>query len=286
MADGTSPPKGWLIAGFVLLALSLASCGAGGFACSRFVSDLGNAASESGSSAFGEVTTFSASSDVGGLVLATSANPDCVGEDSQGRSISFNSPGAGTSGTVTSGQNSYDLAYSFDTIEGESYTIVCEGGGSSSASGRYLVITVPSLGSVGVGIGGFFSGAFLALLGVISLIVGLVRRSGWKKRNGGAVPAANYAAPAPGGFAPPPPGGIAPPTGDGYPPVPGAVPPAPGAPPAAPTPPPAAPPAAPPPPPAAPPAAPPPPAPAPPVQPPAPPAPGAPPSAPPPPPPA
>ncbi len=259
MADGTSPPKGWLIAGFVLLALALASCGAGGFACSRFVSDLGNAASESGSSAFGEETTFSASSDVGGLVLATSANPDCVGEDSQGRSIQFNSPGTGTSGTVSSGENSYDLAYSFDTVEGESYTIVCEGGGSAGASGRYLVITVPSLGSIGLGVGGFFSGAFLALLGVICLIVGLVRRSGWKKRNGGgAVPATSYAAPAAGGFAPPPPGGFAPPPSDGYPPAPGAVPPAPAAPPVAP---PAAPPAAPPPPPAAPPAAPPPPAP-------------------------
>jgi hypothetical protein len=251
VADGTSPPKGWLIAGFVLLALALASCGAGGFACSRFVSDLGNAASESGSSAFGEEPTVSASSDVGGLVLATSANPDCVGEDSQGRSIQFNSPGTGTSGTVSSGENSYDLAYSFDTVEGESYTIVCEGGGSAGASGRYLVITVPSLGSIGLGVGGFFSGAFMALLGVICLIVGLVRRSGWKKRNGGgAVPATS--------FAPPPPGGFAPPPSDGYPPAPGAVPPAPGAPPVAP---PAAPPAAPPPPPAAPPAAPPPPAP-------------------------
>ncbi len=244
MADKASPPKGWLIAGFILLALSLASCGAGGFACSRFISDLGNAASESGSSAFGEQSTFTASSDTGGLVLSTSANPDCVGEDSKGNPISFNDPGT-TSGSVSSGETTYDLAYGFDTVAGETYNIVCDGP-SGGSSGRYLVITVPSFGAVGLGVSGIFGGAFMALLGVIFLIVGLVRRSSWKKRNAqGVPPAGGYGVPPAGGYAPPPgqPGAMPPPAAPPPPAPPVAPPPAP---PTAPPPP--APPTAPPPP--------------------------------------
>jgi len=253
MADGPKPPKGWLIAGLVMLGLALASCGAGGFGCVSFVNQIATAAEESGSTALGEETTFSASSDNGGLILASVASPDCTGEDSNGNRIQFTSPSAGTTGNVTSGENSYDLAYQFDTVEGESYTLRCEASGESSLSdGRYLVITVPSLGGVGLSVGAIFGGVGFAVLGVIFLIIGLVRRSGWKKRNG---PGPGGATGVPSGYAPPPPGagGFPPaappppaPAPDGFPPAPAAPP----APPAAPPAPPAAPPA----PPAAPPA--------------------------------
>lgn len=247
MADGPTPPKGWLIAGLVMLGLSLASCGAGGFGCVSFVNQIATAAEESGSTALGEETTFSASSDNGGLILASVPSPDCTGEDSNGNRIQFTSPSAGTTGNVTSGENSYDLAYQFDTVEGESYRLICESPGESSlADGRYLVITVPSLGGVGLSVGAIFGGVGLAVLGVIFLIVGLVRRSGWKKRNG---PGSGAATGMPPGYAPPPPGAAPPPPApapapDGFPPAaPPAPPMAPPAPPAAPPAPPAAPPA-------------------------------------------
>lgn len=228
MADGPKPPKGWLIAGLVMLALSLASCGAGGFGCYSFINSIAKAAEESGSTPLGEETTFSASSGNGGLILASVANPDCTGEDSNGNRIEFTSPSAGTSGNVTSGSDSYDLAYQFDTVEGESYTLICEASGESSLSdGRYLVITVPALGGIGLSAGAIFGGIGFAVLGVIFLIVGLVRRSGWKKRNG---PGSGAATGMPPGYAPPPPGGAPPPPA----PAPGGFPPPPAAPPAPP----------------------------------------------------
>lgn len=244
MADGPKPPKGWLIAGLVMLGLALASCGAGGIGCASFINSIAKSAEESGSTPLGDETTFSASSDSGGLILSSVANPDCTGEDSNGNRIQFTSPSASTSGNVTSGDTSYDLAYQFDTVQGESYTLRCEASGESSLSdGRYLVITVPSLGGVGLSVGAIFGGVGFAVLGVIFLIVGLVRRSGWKKRNG---PGSGAATGMPPGYAPPPPGAAPPPPApapDGFPPAaPAAPPPAPPAPPAAPPAPPTAPP--------------------------------------------
>ncbi len=251
MADGTKPPKGALIAGLVMLALSLAACGAGGAGCASFVNDIASLASETGSSAFGSPVEFTATSGNGAIVMSTTSDLQCTGEDASGSPISFSAPPSGSSGSLDSGSETYNLEQFFETTEGTTYTVTCEGASSFSSDGRYLVVPFPGFGSLGLGAAGIGLGMVLAVLGLIFLIVGLVRRSSWKKRN--AAPAA-YAPQA--GYAPPPGGG-------GYPPppaAPGAVPSAP-PPPAAPTPPSAPPPPAAPPPPSAPPppAAPPPP---------------------------
>jgi len=245
VADGTKPPKGALVTGFVLLALALASCGTGGFACTKFVSDLGNLASETGSSAYGETVDFTATSDNGAIILTTDASAKCEGTDESGSPITLEAPPSGTSGSIDSGSDSYDLNLFFETTSGTGYSVTCDSSSSVSA-GRFLVLPFPGFGSLALGAGGIGGGALFALLGVIFLIVGLVKRSGWKKRNAAGATVGAYAAPSTFGT-PPPPG------------VPPAAPPPPGPPPAAP--PPQGPPPAAPPPPGPPPAAPPPPGP-------------------------
>ena len=275
MADGPKPPKGWLIASVICFVLALGGCGTG---IAGVATIAGVASDIATTTPFGESTSFKSESDTGALVLLTQ-EADCSGQDGSGNAISFKTP----SGNINADANgkSFDTARTFDTVKGETYELTC--GSSDQSSGEFTVLKLPGFpgglgGLVAALAGGFLGGGLFFILAVIFLIVGLVKRSGWKKRN--AAGGAPGAPGAPGAY-PPPPGGAVPPAPPGYPPAPGQVPapgqqapaappapggfppppaqpapggfppppPAPGAPPAPPSAPPTAPPTAPPPPP-------------------------------------
>ncbi len=254
MADGPKPPKGWLIASLVFLLLAFAGCGGGVAGCGSFANDLKSAVGQTGEARLGDQTTFTATGSVGAIMTTSRASVRCQGIDSAGNAVKFSAPPSNTSGNVTSGDKSYDVAFSFDTKSGESYTVRCA---SEDGEGVYVVVPFPGFTAIVAGVAGVAGGVMLFVLSMICLLVGLVKRSGWKKRNGpgamppgpigfnpGAPPApAGYspapgaapAPPAPGGYAPPPsappaPGGYAPPPS--APPAPGGYAPAPPAPPA------------------------------------------------------
>jgi len=247
MADGSKPPKGWLIAGLVFLLLALAGCGGGALGCRSFVSDLQDAVDQGGRTPDGESSTFTAPGPVG-AIFATRADTTCEGTDDKGSSMQLKTPGNNTEGTFTSNGETFKLSYVFDTVEGRTYTVTCT---SPSGDGQFVLIPFPGFSSLFAGIGGIAGGVLAFLIGVICLIVGLVKRSGWRKRNQGqpgVAGAGAAAAPAgypsyQGGYAPPPaPGGFPPPPGATPPPgapstpssVPPSVPPAPGGSPPAP----------------------------------------------------
>lgn len=209
MADGTKKPKGWLIASLVCFLLAIAGCGTtvvvGFGALSSLADDIVN------STPMGQETTFDATSGGVAGVLLTS-NTVCEGQNDAGNPINFEEFGADT--TVSSGNQEYTELQTFDTTEGTTYTIVC----GSEGGGEYTVIQLPSIFSSALGLGllggGFIGSGLLFLLAIIFLIVGLVKRSSWKKRNqGGGAPPYGQAQPGgyqPGGQTPPPPGGYQP----------------------------------------------------------------------------
>ncbi len=215
MADGPKPPKGWLLTGVVFLLLSLAGCGGGAMGCGAFVSDLQKSVDQGGETPLGESTTFTASGSKAAILTTAAASTDCEGVDGDGNAISFQSPGSGTSGNVTTDGRDFDLSSIFDTENGQSYTLTCS---SVSGTGSFLVVPFPGFTALFAGIGAIATGVLLFMIGIICVIVGLVKRSGWKKRHGGGsampVGVAGAAPPPPGGFnpgaAPPPPGGPAP----------------------------------------------------------------------------
>ena len=236
MADGPKPPKGWLIAALVFFLLAFAGCGGGTLGCASFGNDIQRSVDEGGQTALGESSTFTATG-TKGAILSTAVGTTCEGSDSAGNAMSFESPGSNTSGNVSADGESFDLSFIFDTSSDETYTVTCTSPGASDVAGGtgdYLVVPFPGFTSLIVGIGAVAAGGFALVLAVICLIVGLVRRSGWKKRNGSAVTVSTGGqVPPPGGF-PPPPGGAAQPgygtppaPGYGTPPPPGQVPPAP-----------------------------------------------------------
>lgn len=227
MADGPKAPKGFLIAGIICLVLALGGCATGIVGVSTIASVAGDIAT---TTPFGESTSFTAASDVGALVLLTQ-EADCTGMDGAGNDIVFDTPG----GTFTAEANgeSFNAAKTFDTVDGESYELTC--GGEVTSTGSFTVLKLPAfpggIGGLAAAIGGgFLGGGLLFVLGVIFVIVGLVKRSGWKKRNGPGAPSVSGGGPVPpppGGYVPP--GPAAPPAPGGYSPTPGpAVPPPPG----------------------------------------------------------
>lgn len=254
MADGPKPPKGWLTAGIVFLLLALAGCGGGALGCRSFVNDVQGAVNGSGTTPMGRSTSFVAPGSYA-AVLATGIGATCEGTDGAGNAIRFKAPGSGTSGSFKSNGRNYDLSYVFDTTKGQRYTVRCTADTSATTSvgdAVFLVVPFPGLSGIIIGAGGVAGGVLCFVIGGICLIVGLVKRSGWKKRHGGGggtvaftppppAPGGAPTAPPPGGFtpaAPPMPGGFtpgAPPT-PGVPPVQG-TPPAPGGYPASPPPP-------------------------------------------------
>lgn len=206
MADGTKAPKGWIIAGVIFLLLGLGGCAtafAGVASLASLADDVTN------TQPYGEVTSFTSDSNAGALVLLTS-DAECSGVDGTGAAIEFSVPGGNF--TVDTGQESFNNARSFDTVQGETYELRC-GDPLGATTGSYTVLRLPSILSGAVGAlvlaGGGLGGALFLLLGVIFLIVGLVKRSKWKKSRAGMVGTMPPSG-APGGFGapPPPPGGV------------------------------------------------------------------------------
>lgn len=223
MADSTKAPKGALIAGVVLLLLSFGGCGIGCVSFTGFIGDLANVVEGTNSTPMGTPTQLRAEGDAA-VILTSTSSATCQAQDSGGNAVTLDEPGAGTTGTVeTTDGVSLDFAYSFDTDANETYDVVCTDEISGSG-GEYVVVPFPGFSKIATGLGGLGGGFVLFLLGVIFLVVGLVKRSRWKKSGMGG-PA--MAGSAPQGFAPPPPGGaVPPPPGGGFtPPAPGQAPP-------------------------------------------------------------
>ena len=176
------PPKGSLITGIILLLLALSSCGVGGLSCVSFASSFADILTGASTVALGETTSLEAESSTG-VVATTSVDVVCEAEDENGSRVTFAEPTTGSNGEFTSGSDTFTFVYSFDTNPGSSYNVVCAG--SEFSEGQYAVSSFPGFGKLGVGFAGFLSGFFLTFLGLIFLIVGLVKRSRWKKRQVG-----------------------------------------------------------------------------------------------------
>jgi hypothetical protein len=243
MANGNKAPKGWLIAAFVFLLLGLGGCGLGAVSTAGFVDDVGD--SIVSPTPYGEVVDFTGTGD-DALIMASDGRADCTITDESGRSLR---PSSLDTTTEVEAEGLVDVG-TFDTVDGERYEVLCDG----AAGGEFTVISI-DLSTIGLMVGGLLGGGFFLFLAFVCFIIGLVRRSSWKKKqrtgggNGGYTPPApgGYAPPAPGGYGtppapggygtPPPPGGQQSQPGWGSPPAPGQQPPAPdqpgwGAPPA------------------------------------------------------
>lgn len=219
--DPNKPPKGLLIAGIVLLVLGLGGCGYGCTSVVGLVDDITDVASGSSTVAFGQTTTLE--SDAGGaVILASSADPNCEVVDDSGNPVELQAPSAGTSASIesTSGET-LDLEYFFDTESGVVYQVTCQDA-LEGGSGEFVVVGL-DLGKILTGFVGLGAGALFFIIGLILLIVGLVQRSRWKKRQGPGAPMG-----APGGYSPPPPGGYGGYSPTGGAPAPGTTPPPPG----------------------------------------------------------
>ncbi len=248
MADGTTAPKGALITGLVLLLLAFGGCGYGCVSGVGLFSDVADAISSANTTPLNQPTTLRATGD-NGLILTSSSSALCAVRDPNGNDVSIQEPGAGTTGTLEVDGQQLDLSFVFDTTPGTTYDVIC-GDEAGTSTGEYAVAPIPSLGAVGGLFAGIAGGFGLFILGAIFLIVGLVKRSKWKKNhtgspgNGMGGPAGYAAPPAPGAVMPPPPGSVSPgaappppmppaPTAPqppaGPPPMPGAAPPMPGA---------------------------------------------------------
>ena len=254
MADPTKPPKGFLIAALVFLLVWLAGCGVGCGGLIVGVKNLVDNASDAETAAVGEPFEFTANDSQAAIFTSSSATRcQVLGPDGP---VSVESPD-GASGSFESGGRDFELDFTFDTDDGASYDVDCVG-----PQGSEFVVIGFSLGflaflsAAGIGAVGF-------VLGVIFLIIGLVRRSRWRKEQSsmqfpatippgygqapppgygqapaGQVPPPVQASP-PGGYGapaapadqpppyapPPPPGGYPPPPPSGTPPPPTAPPP-------------------------------------------------------------
>ena len=214
IAQPKSKPKGALIAALVFLLLGIAGCGFAAVKTVPYISDIVDFVSDLDQVAsvrpMGEPVSFTSTGEDGIALLSGEAV--CTGEGPSG-AVNFERYEAfGPGTTVELGGVTMDGYILFDTESGADYTITCGAGGR----GGYVATTAPSFlvdGAPGFlgGIGAGLAGSFFVLIAIILLIVGLVQRSSWKKRNQG---------PQPGQF----------PTQQGGPPPPGqaAAPPAPG----------------------------------------------------------
>jgi len=212
MADGTTAPKGALIAALICIALGLASCGFAGVTTVPYVRDLADFVSDVGGSfssePMGESLTVTAGGPDGIVLMSTEA--ECTG-DGGGKPVSFEEYNAfGTGASVDLGGVDMAGYRLFDTDEGETYTISCGPG----LDGRFVAATAPNFlidgaGSFVFGIAAAFAGAFLFVIGIVLLIVALVQRSGWRKRNQGPPQSPQHPLPG-GGFPQPPPSNVPP----------------------------------------------------------------------------
>ncbi|MFV0317689.1 MAG: hypothetical protein ACK5O2_12110 [Microthrixaceae bacterium] len=181
-------PKGALIAALVFLVLGIAGCGYGAAKIVPFFSDAVEFFTDLDQVArvtpMGEPITFTSAGTDGIALLSGEAV--CTGESAGGdvRFQPYESFGSTTSFEL--GGVSMDGYILFSTESGSEYTITC----GSAGSGSYVATTAPNFlidGATGLatGFGAGLFGGFCILVAIILLIVGLVQRSGWKKRNQG-----------------------------------------------------------------------------------------------------
>jgi hypothetical protein len=211
MADSTKAPKGALITGLVLLLLAFGGCGYGCVSFTGFIGDVSDAIDSASTTPLNQPTRLAATSEAA-VILTSTGTARCRVTDQSGTEVTLEDPGAGTSGSLTVNGETLDLSSAFETNEGTTYDVIC-GDEAGTLTGSYAVAPIPGLSALaGIGIG-VASGFGLFLLGAIFLIVGLVKRSKWKKQRNaggfsGGAPAQGYAPPPPGtGAVPPPPGG-------------------------------------------------------------------------------
>jgi hypothetical protein len=221
MADGTKAPKGALIAGLVFILLAFGGCGYGCVSLTGFVGDIGDAIDSANTTPLNTATTLRATGEAG-IILTSDSTAVCLVADPSGAEVTVDEPAAGTSGTLDVNGETLDLAYTFETVAGTTYDVVC-GDEAGTLTGNYAVAPIPGLGKLGGIAAGAAAGFVFFFIGLLLVIIGLVKRSKWKKNRG------VVGTPPPGGFtAPPPPGGaVPPPPGGGLPPQPGAAPPPP-----------------------------------------------------------
>lgn len=181
---GPSPtkrrPKWALIVALVLFLLGIGGCAGGLIAGVGAVSSLADDVART--TPMGESTTFEATGGGKAGVLLTSTAV-CEGSSDDGDAIRFDEFSGTT--TVDTGDEQFNDLLTFDTVEGRTYTLTC----GSSGGGEYTVLQLPSIFTTGWGIalvgGGIVIGAVSIVLAIIFLIVGLVQRSNWKKKNQG-----------------------------------------------------------------------------------------------------
>lgn len=215
MADSTKAPKGALITGLVLLLLAFGGCGYGCVSFAGFATDVADAIDSASTTPLNQPTRLAATSEAA-VILTSTSTARCRVTDDRGAEVTLQDPGAGTTGELTVNGETLDLSSAFETTEGRTYDVIC-GDEAGTLTGSYAVAPIPALSTLAIGFGGLGGGFVLFLLGAIFLIVGLVKRSKWKKQRDaggfGGAPAQGYAPPPPGtGAVPPPPGaGFTPP---------------------------------------------------------------------------
>ena len=204
MADGTKAPKGALVAGLVFILLAFGGCGYGCVSLTGFVGDIGDAIDSANTTPLNTATTLRATGDAA-IILTSDATALCLVADPSGAEVTVDEPAAGTSGSLDVNGETLDLAYTFETDAGTTYDVVC-GDEAGALTGNYAVAPIPGLGKLGGIAAGAAAGFGFFVIGLLLLIIGLVKRSKWKKNQGVG------GTPPPGGFtAPPPPGGAMPP---------------------------------------------------------------------------
>lgn len=238
MADRTSAPKAALVTGLVFILLAFGGCGYGCATFVGFASDLVDTLEGARTTPVGQPTTFTAPGEAA-MIFTTSAATDCR-VDGPG-SIDLQGPPAGTDSNVQLNGRDLTFRYVFETVEGSDYQVIC-GDEISGGGGEYIVAPFPGFTRLVTGVAGLGVGALFFVIGAILVIVGLVRRSKWKKAQGpgvggyGPPPSGGYGPPPSGGYGPPPSGGYGPPPSGPSAPPPGSTPPPPGSPPAGPPP--------------------------------------------------
>lgn len=133
------------------------------------------------------------------------STPTCTVEGPNGSVSVSNTSTASTS----SGGSKFESLGTFDTKNGENYSVTCEGSGSDGFVVTNLPISRVALAAALTF--GSFAGFFFFFIGVVLLIAGLVARSNWKKRQPGGPGAPGAAFGQPAGAYPPTAGTVPPP---------------------------------------------------------------------------
>ncbi|MGI9577034.1 MAG: hypothetical protein ACR2OH_02410, partial [Microthrixaceae bacterium] len=192
MANASTKPKGALVAAVVCLVLSLAGCGYAAVSSGALLLDsvrwLADIVDNLEPNVMGEQVNFTADGDRSTALVSVETTCVGTGPDGEVRFEGYESFSSST--TVSSSGEDFNGYMSFDSADGATYQITC----GQAGQGTFIVLAEPgflddlgSLRTAGLAAGG---GVLLFVLSIILFIVGLVRRSSWKKRNQGPPPGA------------------------------------------------------------------------------------------------